>query len=137
MMDTASKMMILGGVLNLFYGLLLGIPAGVIRQKQPTYSKYLRFVHIGALMWGPILISLALALELSTLDAGFELLAAWFMVGSSVLLNAKDTINWLRGTQDEFAEKARLPLALGGLSSVGSLLGILIILIGVVMGLTQ
>ncbi len=134
-METAAKILILAGVLNIAYGLLTGIPAGIIRQKNPTYSKYLRFVHIGALMWGPMLISLALAIQLSTLDEGLELLAVWFMVGSSVLLNAKDTLNWLQGTQDEFAEKSRLPLALGGLSAVGSLLGITIILIGVIQGM--
>jgi hypothetical protein len=134
-MELAAKILILAGVLNIAYGLLIGIPAGMIRQKSPTYPKYLRFVHIGALMWGPILISLALAIELSTLDEGFELLAVWFMVGSSVLLNAKDTINWRMGVEDEFAEKPRLPLALGGLSAVGSLMGISIILIGVIQGM--
>ena len=134
-MELAGKILILAGVLNIAYGLLTGIPAGMIRQKSPTYPKYLRFVHMGALMWGPILISLALALELSTLEEGFELLAVWFMVGSSILLNAKDTINWLTGVRDEFAEKPRLPLALGGLSAVGSLLGISIIIIGVIQGM--
>jgi hypothetical protein len=134
-METAAKILILAGVLNIAYGLLTGIPAGMIRQKSPTYPRYLRFVHIGALMWGPILISLALAIELSTLDEGFELLAVWFMVGSSVLLNAKDTINWLTGVKDEFAEKPRLPLALGGLSAVGSMLGISIIFIGILQGM--
>ncbi len=134
-MELAAKILILAGVLNIAYGLLTGIPAGMIRQKNPSYPKYLRFVHIGALMWGPILLSLALAIELSTLDEGFELLAVWFMVGSSVLLNTKDTINWLTGVKDEFAEKPRLPLALGGLASVGSLLGIAIILIGVIQGM--
>lgn len=131
-MELAAKILILGGVLNIAYGLLTGIPAGIIRQNSPTYSKYLRFAHIGALMWGPILISLALAIELSTLDEGLELLAVWFMVGASVLLNAKDTLNWLQGIKDEFAEKPRLPLALGGLSAVGSLLGMTIIIIGVI-----
>jgi hypothetical protein len=134
-MDTASKLLILGGVLNLLYGLLTGIPAGMIRQKQPTYSKYLRFVHIGALMWGPLLMSLSLALALSPLDAGIETLAAALMVAASILLDAKDTLNWRMGIQDEFAEKARLPLALGGLSSIASLMGILIILVGVLQGL--
>ena len=131
-MGTAEKVLILGGVLNIAYGLLTGIPAGMIRQKSPSYSKYLRFAHIGALMWGPILISLSLAITLSTLDETVELVAAWLMVIASVLLDAKDTINWLRGIQDEFAEKPRLPLALGGLSSIASLVSILIIFVGII-----
>jgi len=134
-METAAKILILGGVLNIAYGLLTGIPAGMIRQKSPTYPKYLRLVHIGALMWGPILISLALAIELSTLGESVELLAAGLMVVASVMLDAKDTINWLQGVQDEFAEKPKLPLALRGLSSLASLVGIIIILIGVVQSM--
>ncbi len=134
-MDTASKILIVGGVLNIAYGLLTGIPAGMIRQNSPTYSKYLRFVHIGALMWGPILISLSLAMALSTLDASVETLAAWLMVGASFLLDLKDTLNWLQGVQDEFGEKKQLPLILGGLSGLMALVGIGIILVGVVQGL--
>ncbi|MBC7813370.1 MAG: hypothetical protein H7175_19580 [Burkholderiales bacterium] len=134
-MDTASKILILGGVLNLAYGLLTGIPASIIRQKQPTYSKYLRLVHIGALMWGPLLISLTLALMLSPLAEGIETLAASLMVAASFLLDAKDTLNWRMGIQDEFAEKPVLPLAFGALSSLASLAGMAIILVGVVQGL--
>lgn len=134
-MEAAMKILILGGVLNIAYGLLTGIPAGMIRQNSPTYSKYLRFVHIGALMWGPILISLSVALSVSALDANAALLAAWLMVIASVMLDAKDTINWLLKVSDEFAQKPRLPLALGVLSSLASIVGVAIILFGVVQNL--
>lgn len=134
-MEAAMKILILGGVLNLAYGLLTGIPAAMIRQNSPTYSKYLRFVHIGALMWGPILISQSVALSVSTLDANVALLAAWLMVIASVMLDAKDTINWLQKVSDEFAEKPRLPLVLGALSSLASIVGVAIILLGVVQNL--
>ena len=134
-METAAKILILGGVLNIAYGLLTGIPASMIRMKSPTYPKYLRFVHIGALMWGPILVSLALAIQLSTLGETLELAAAWLMVIASVLLDGKDTLNWLQGVQDEFAEKPPLPLLMGGLSALASMAGIAIILIGVIKGL--
>lgn len=134
-MSFAEKILIVGGVLNIAYGLLIGIPVAIIRLNSPTYSKYLRVVHIGALMWGPILISLSLALVLSTLDESIELVAAWLIVIASILLNAKDTINWLMGTNDEFAEKPRLPILLGGLSSIASIISILIISVGVIQSL--
>jgi hypothetical protein len=134
-MDTASKLLVLGGVLNLVYGLLTGIPASVIRSKQPTYSKYLRLVHVGALLWCPTLISLSVAVALSPLDATLELVAAGLMVAASVLLDAKDTLNWLMKVQDEFAEKPALPLLLGGLSSLASLVGAVILTIGVLQAL--
>ena len=134
-METAAKILILGGVFNIAFSLLMGIPIAIVRQKSPTYSKYLRFVHVGALMWGPLLISLALALELSPLGQGTELVAAWLMVISSISLNAKDTLNWLLSVDDEFAEKPLMPLALGGVSVLTSIVGVGIILVGVLQGL--
>ncbi|MEM7033954.1 MAG: hypothetical protein AAF629_30720 [Chloroflexota bacterium] len=134
-METAAKILILGGVLNIAYALLTGIPAAFIRQNSPTYPKYLRFVHVGSLMWGPLLISLVLALELSPLEQQVELIAAWLMVISSLALNAKDTINWLQGVGDEFVEKPILPTMLGAISALTSIVGIGIILVGVIRGL--
>lgn len=84
-----------------------------------------------------MLISLSLALTLSPLSAAVETLAAGLMVAASILLDAKDTLNWRMGIQDEFAERPILPLLLGGLSSLASLVGILIILVGVIQGLGQ
>ena len=134
-MEVAAKILILGGLVSILYGLLTGIPAGIIRQNNPTYSKYLRFAHIGALMWGPILISMALATELSTLNQGLETSAAWLLVLAAFALSAKDTINWLLKIEDEFAQLPKLPLALGGLSGVMSLVGVSILLFGVVSSL--
>ena len=134
-METAAKVLILGGVLNIAYSLLTGIPAAIIRQKSPTYPKYLRFVHIGSLMWGPLLMSLVLAIELSPLGQPMELAAAWLMVIASIALNAKDTINWLQGIEDDFAEKPLIPTICGVVSALTSIIGITIILVGVIQGL--
>lgn len=134
-MEIAAKILIVGGVLNIVYSLLTGIPIAVIRQKSPTYSDYLRMVHVGSLMWAPLLISLVLALELSPLSQGTEQLAAWLMVISSVTLNAKDTINWLVSVEDEFAEKPIAPLILGGVSALTAFVGVGIILVGVIQGI--
>jgi hypothetical protein len=134
-MAFAAKILVLGGVLNIAYGLMTGIPAGIIRQNNPSYSKYLRFAHIGALMWGPILISLALAVELSPLGARVELIAAGLMVFASVALGAKDTMNWLMRVEDEFVQMPRLPIALGGLSALAGMIGIAIFIVGVIQGL--
>lgn len=134
-MDMATKILIIGGLVNLAYGLLTGIPAGIIRQNHPSYSKYLRFVHVGSLMWGPILLSLSMALPLSTLSSDLETLAAVLMVAASLLLDAKDTLNWLWGVTDEFAQKPKLPLALGTLSSLCSIVGVAILIIGCIKGL--
>ena len=133
-METASRLLILGGVLNIAFGLVNGIPIALQRQTRPDYSKYLRLIHVGALMWGPILISLAVALTLSPLDAGLETVAAALMVTASLLLNAKDTINWRMGIKDEFAEKRQIPQLLGALFFLTSLISIAIITFGVLQG---
>lgn len=86
-------------------------------------------MHIGALIWEPILISLAVTIQLSSLDKSLEVVAAGLM------LDAKDTINWLWGVNDEFEEKSRLPLVLGVLSSLASLGGVFIILVGVLQAI--
>lgn len=38
-MEDAVKILILGDVLNIAYGLLTRIPAGIIRQNHPSYSN--------------------------------------------------------------------------------------------------
>src|SRR5215472_5107679 len=109
----AEKVLIAGGVLNLAYGALLGYPIVVIRAKgAPAAPRYLLAAHIGALLHAAILLGLVWAARLSTLSPGWLDLAAWLVVVSSVLIAAKDTVNWLTGVQDEFGEKSRTaPLA--------------------------
>ena len=134
-MDDAAKVLIVGAILNLDFVLLIGIPIALIRQKQPAYSKYLRLAHIGPMFWAPILFGLVFAVTLSDLDPGIESLAAWLMVIASVLLTAKDVINWRMEVKDEFAEKPTLMLAMGTLSSLASIISAGIFTIGIFSGL--
>lgn len=136
-MDTTTKILIVGGVLNIAYGTLLGLPIALIRQNQPTYSRYLRLAHVSALLWGPILISLAAALPLSRLSDGLEQLAAWLLVAASILGATKDTLNWRLGITDEFAHRRSLPFLLGTLGAIGAVVGIVLISIGVVIGVVS
>jgi hypothetical protein len=74
------------------------------------------------------------AARLSTLDSGWEEVAAWLVVVSSALIAAKDTLNWLTGVQDEFGEKAKT-MPLGALSAVAEPFGIGIFVVGVLSAL--
>src|SRR5215469_3416379 len=109
----AEKVLITGGVLNLAYGVLLGYAIVVIRLKgAPATPRYLMAAHISTLLHAAVLLGLVWAARLSTLDTGWEEAAAWLLVVSSVLIAAKDTVNWLTGVKDEFGEKSRTaPLA--------------------------
>ncbi len=132
--QTAAKILVLGGLGNLAYGLFTGMVIGAIRAKQPTVSKYLSLAHQGPLMWAPILFGLVVVLPLSNLSEGLESLAAGAMVVASALLNTKDTWHWLRETKDEFAEKPA-PLYLGHLMSLAYLVSLSIFGYGVLKGL--
>jgi hypothetical protein len=134
-MTVAEKVLIVGGVLNLAYGALLGYPIVVIRAKgAPAVPRYLMATHISVLLHAAILLGLVWAARLSTLGSGWEDVAAWLVVGSSVLIAAKDTLNWLTGVQDEFGEKAKT-VPLGALGAVAEPLGIGIFVVGVLTAL--
>lgn len=134
-MTVAEKVLIAGGVLNLAYGALLGYPIVVIRAKgAPAVPKYLIATHISVLLHAAILLGLVWAARLSTLGSGWEDVAAWLVVGSSALIAAKDTLNWLTGVQDEFGEKSKT-VSLGALGAVTEPLGIGIFVVGVLIAL--
>ena len=133
-MDAAAKVLIVGGVLNLAYGVLTGLALTNVRMRSPEAPRYLTLAHIGPLMQGPMLLGLAVALGLSSLAGGIETLAAWLLVAGSIGIAAGDTLNWLGNAGDAFAERSPgfvLQVIGGPLTGVG----LLIVLIGVFRGL--
>lgn len=133
-METAAKVLIVGGVLNLAYGVITGLFLTNVRMRSPEAPRYLTLAHIGPLMQGPMLLGLVIALGLSSLAGGIETLAAWLLVAGSVGIAAGDTLNWTGGVGDAFAERSRgfvLQAVGGALTGVG----VLIVLIGVLRGL--
>ena len=122
-MSTASKVLIVAGMINLLIGGFSGIPMGLVRQRgAPEVPKYLTMVHLGGLMHGPILLGVGFALTISTVSPWLATTAAWMLAVASGLLVIKDTINWRQGTTDEFAEQSlglRFGMVFGPLHVVG------------------
>jgi hypothetical protein len=134
-MTAAEKVLIVGGVLNLAYGVLLGYPIVVTRVKgAPATPKYLMAAHLGTLLQAAVLLGLVWAARLSALGPGWLKVAAWLVVVSSALVAAKDTVNWLTGVQDEFSEKSKAAL-LGGLAALPETIGVGIFVVGVLEAL--
>src|SRR3989304_655219 len=104
-METAAKVLIVGGVLNLAYGVITGLILTSVRSRSPEAPRYLTLAHIGPLMQGPMLLGLAVATGLSSLAAGVETTAAWLLVAGSVGIAAGDTLHWLSKTGDAFAKR--------------------------------
>ena len=94
MTDTATRILLVAGMANLLVGALSGIPMGMIRQGgAEMVPKYLTMLHMAGLMHGPILISVGVALTISTLSAWVNTAAAITLAVASGLLLAKDTLN--------------------------------------------
>src|SRR3990172_127437 len=153
-METAAKVLVVGGVLNLAYGAITGLVLTSVRSRSPEAPRYLTLAHIGPLMQGPMLLGLAVATGLSSLaggvetlsaglrvgggfwwlGGGVETLSAWLLVAGSAGIAAGDTLNWLGGVGDAFAERSPglFSQAAGG-AFTGT--GLLILIIGVFRGL--
>lgn len=86
-------------------------------------------------MQGPMLLSLVFAVELSPLSHYMETFAASLLVGSSVLIAARDTLNWIQGVKDEFQQRPRLARALIITGIIAAVPGLCILIFGVFLGL--
>jgi len=134
-MSTASKILVVAGMFNLLVGAFSGIPMALVRRNgEPAAPKYLTMVHLGGLMQGPLLLGIGFALTLSTLSPWIGTTAAVILAGASVLLIAKDTINWRQGVTDEFAENS-LGLMFGNVFGPVHLVGLLLASACVLSGL--
>ena len=133
-METAAKVLIVGGVLNLGYGAITGLIISGIRSRSPEVPRFLTLAHIGPLMQGPMLLGLAVATSLSSLAGGVETPAAWLLVAGSAGIGGGDTLNWLAGVGDAFAERSVgfISQAAGGVLTA---VGIAILIVGVLKGL--
>ncbi|MEZ5382125.1 MAG: hypothetical protein R2754_10095 [Microthrixaceae bacterium] len=133
-MDTATKILLVAGMLNLLVGVLSGIPMGLVRMDgAETVPKYLTMVHLAGLMHGPILIAVGFAMTISSLSPWVDTTAAILLAVASGLLIAKDAVNWRQGVTDEFAQHS-LGLRLGNvfapLETVGMVLATAAVLSG-------
>ncbi len=105
-MDTATRILIVGGMFVLAFGLLLGIPMAVARNESPRAPRYLLAAHLAAIIQGGMLLALTIAVGFSTLSSGIETTAASLLVGGVALFDAGLALNWVQGVQDAFEEKS-------------------------------
>lgn len=133
-MDTATRILIVGGMFVLAFGLLLGIPMALARKEAPRAPRYLMAAHLAAIIQGGLLLALTVAVGFSPLSSGLETTAAALLVGGVVLFDLGLALDWLQGIEDAFEEKS-----LGNrVSAIGTplvLVGAGILCYGVVAGL--
>lgn len=133
-MDSATRILLVGGMSVLAFGLLLGIPIAAARSKAPRAPRYLFAAHLAAIIQGGLLLALTIAVDVSPLPSGVETTAAALLVGGVVLFDLGLAFNWLQRVQDAFAEKS-LGNKVSALGTPLVLLGVGIVFYGMVAGL--
>jgi hypothetical protein len=111
------------GLLVLSYGLVLGIPLAITRSSAPHAPRHLVTTHLSGLMQGPLAFGLAFAIGSVSFDSTLAVVAAGLVVGGSLAEILGGTVNWLRGTGDQFEEKGpgfRLNSMAGPLAITGT-----------------
>lgn len=106
-METAAKILVVGGVLNLAVALVIGFILSRYRLNPPNEGPYyVHLAHKNALWEGFMLLGLVFAVQLAQLSQGIKVVAALLIVAASVLQDASSITAWLMGTKDEFAQRS-------------------------------
>jgi hypothetical protein len=105
-MNTAERVLVVYGVAILVYGLVLGVPMAAIRRTSPEAPRHLVNAHLSALMQAPIALGLAFALAITAATSSWATVGAWVFIAGLALEALGGTLNWLRGTGDQFAERS-------------------------------
>lgn len=133
-MSTAQNILVTYGLLVLGYGLVLGIPLAIVRSSAPQAPKHLVTAHLSGLMQCPIALGLAFAIGSVSFDSALAVVASCLVIGGFLAETLGGTLNWLRGTGDQFEEKGA-GFRFNALAGPLSIPGVLIITIAVVTGL--
>lgn len=130
-MDTASKILLLGGMTALAASFVLGFFFAKEREKSAAANRYLVMAHVGGLMGGTMLLALVVAVRYSNLGTGLETMATALLTAGTLALVTKDTMNWQEGVSDEFKQQPALQTKIGIAGVLAMSAGLLVVSIGV------
>ncbi len=133
-MDTASKILVIGGLLNLALAVVTGFFLATKRMSNPKAHHFLVVSHTSPLIQGPLLLGAVFAVQLSPLSGWMETLAAWLLVISALFQAVTNIMNWRLDIQDEFQDKPTHGIVFGLASAAFFTAGIGILLVGVFRG---
>jgi hypothetical protein len=134
-LSAASKVLLVGGLLNLLFAFGIGFVLSRVRLKDPSAEHdWLLQAHRVSLWEGFMLLGLIFAVEFSTLSRGLEMLAAWLLVIASALQASSAVANLVQQVPDQFAQR-RAGYYLAATNAVLGAIGLVILLIGVLTSL--
>ena len=135
-MDTASKILIIGGLGSLLYSFVM---AGILAQQRladPQADRHLLLqVHVVSLWEGFMLLGLVWAVQLSDLGAGKECAAAILLVTAAGLQLMANTLAWRSNITNLFAPPRGLTYQLARANAILAAIGLVILIVGAVRGL--
>jgi F0F1-type ATP synthase membrane subunit c/vacuolar-type H+-ATPase subunit K len=135
-MDTAAKILILGGLGSLIYAFTFGFILSRARLSDPEAEQLrLTQVHVVALWEGFMLLGLVWAVALSDLSSGLESLAAVLLVTAGALQLASNTIAWRQRLVNLFAPPRGITYQLAAANAVLAMVGLVILTVGGIRGL--
>ena len=135
-MDTAAKVLILGGLGSLLYAFIMGFVLSQVRLKDPMVEQVrLTQVHIVALWEGFMLLGLVWAVALSDLSSGLETTAALLLVAAGALQMTANTIAWSQKLENLFAPPRGITYVLAATNATLAMIGLVILIFGALRGL--
>lgn len=135
-MDTAAKVLILGGLGSLLYAFIMGFVLSQVRLKDPMVEQVrLTQVHIVALWEGFMLLGLVWAVALSDLSSGLETAAALLIVAAGALQLISNTIAWMQKLENLFAPPRGITYVLAATNATLALIGLVILIFGALRGI--
>lgn len=131
-METAAKILILGGVLNLAVAFVMGFILSRYRLNPPNEGPYyVNLAHKNALWEGFMLLGLVFAVQFVEMKESTKVIAALLIVAASALQDISSITAWLQGTKDEFRQRS-LSFYLATANAILVSLGLAILIFGVI-----
>lgn len=135
-MDTAAKILILGGLGSLLVSFVMAFVLAMARLSDPQADRSLLLqVHRVTLWEGFMLLGLVWAERLSTLSASLECTAAVLLVAAAALQATSNTLAWRAGNTNLFAPPRGLTYYMATANAVLAFIGLVIFVIGALKGL--
>jgi hypothetical protein len=135
-MDTAAKILIIGGLASLLYSFGIAFKLALERMADPEADRHLLLqVHVVSLWEGFMLLGLVWAVGLSDLPSGWETIAALLLVAGGALQLLGNTRAWRENNTNLFAPPRGLTFQIARLNAMLAMAGLVILVIGALKGL--
>jgi hypothetical protein len=135
-MDTAAKVLIIGGLASLLFSFVMAFNLALARMADPEADRHLLLqVHVVSLWEGFMLLGLVWAVALSDLSSGLETTAALLIVAGGALQLISNTMGWRQNNTNLFAPPRGLTFQLARINAILATAGLVILVIGALKGL--